>query len=96
MSRSVKKFPSHGIATGSNAEWKKEARQMNRNKNRQMLNKFVKGFISEDELMSYDKRWHCSDIWCEPTDGKVVMFNNPHNADTDHRIMEMFKKYKRK
>ena len=78
MSRSTKKVASYGICCGNNTTWKKQARQNNRIKNKQMLDKFVKGLLSEDELMAYDKRWHCSDIWDEPTDGKVVLFNFPH------------------
>ena len=78
MSRSTKKVASYGICYGNNAPWKKQARQANRVKNKQLLDKFVKGLLSADELMTYDKRWHCSEIWCEPTDGKVVLFNLPH------------------
>ena len=78
MSRSTKKVASYGICNGNNSPWKKQARQTNRIKNKQLLDKFVKGLISPDELMTYNKRWHTSEIWDEPTDGKVVLFNVPH------------------
>ena len=48
MSRSTKKVASYGICCGNNAPWKKQARQTNRIKNKQLLDKFVKGLLSED------------------------------------------------
>ena len=91
MTHSRKKHPSHGIACGSNAQWKRDVRKLWRTRNRRLLRSLLQGNIHPDELQMLDKAYHNSDRWDEPTDGRVVIFR-PGGRYTK----EMVERFKRK
>ncbi len=101
MTRSRKKYPSHGICYGSNAQWKRDMRRLWRIRNRRILRKLLKGDLSPDDLVMLDKSYHNSDNWNEPTDGKVVIFHRTarthrYGLMDDKEFKEYVEKHKRK
>ena len=67
MSRSVKKYSSHGMCLGSNHDWARLEHRRFRRRVNQILHIWL-----DETFLPHQKEYH--DPWKSPTDGKVVYF----------------------